>query len=352
MQIPVPLPRQPVSVPLPQKEGNERQKYAVIAGIVLLLLLILLLFWLMSKPAGTDSSGAQTGGADKNAAADSGHTDSDQPPSGNTVSGHTPPVPETAPATNSEPAAEPAAESAAETKQTAESPPSAEPAPPKGQADTEKNTPPVSDSVNDLIRNLNGDAADYSDETPPEKQNQNGGGTIGKGDATVQFFGTVGKGSKFVFVFDRSGSMAGQPLEALKRQLIQCLEPLKSNHSLNLICYDDRFDPWKNQLVKATPENKKEAIRFIDNTVSRGGTEPRDALLKAIENKPEIIFFMTDGSFSLNLEEICGAAKKGKIKINCVQFTSGKIPLSVLQDLAKRTGGDFMLVDIQKLDSL
>ena len=135
-------------------------------------------------------------------------------------------------------------------------------------------------------------------------------------------------------------------MEAVKQELIQALEPLKSNHTFNIISYDDRYEPWRNKLVSGTAENKADAVKFIEDTTARGGTIPRESLLLAIDNKPQVIFFMTDGEFSLDVDEICQRAKG--VIINTVQF-SERSPLAVLQELAKRTGGDFMLIKVQGL---
>jgi Mg-chelatase subunit ChlD len=173
-----------------------------------------------------------------------------------------------------------------------------------------------------------------------------------QGDATVKIFGTTGKGSKFVFVFDHSGSMAGSPLEAAKKELIQCLTSLKNHHKFNIIFYDDQQLIWKpnDQLISAIKQNKKDAEKFITNIASAGGTEPLPPLLTAIDYKPDVIFFLTDGEFTLDLDNICSKTKK--IHINVIQFGSGDNQSALLQELAKRTHGDYKYIDVKKLDAL
>ena len=222
-------------------------------------------------------------------------------------------------------------------------------------------TPPVSDTesepthasaIADLLRRLSTELDENTDSQPEDRKNREptGGDSLVKGDASVNFFGATGKGSKFVFVFDRSSSMSGRPLESVKRELIKSLEPLKSNHSFNVIAYDSTYEIWKDKLISASKENKADAVRFVERIFSRGGTVPREPLLAAIDLKPEIIFFMTDGEFVLNVDEICGKGRK--VIINVVQFSDG-VPLAVLQELAKRTGGEFMLIKVRGLsDSL
>ena len=59
--------------------------------------------------------------------------------------------------------------------------------------------------------------------------------------ASTSMFGVEAQGRKFVYVFDRSGSMgepANRPLSAAKAELIQSLERLESVHQFHLIFYN------------------------------------------------------------------------------------------------------------------
>src|SRR6476620_2566458 len=50
------------------------------------------------------------------------------------------------------------------------------------------------------------------------------------GDISTQIFGVTGKGTSFVYVFDRSLSMKGAPLAAAKRELLDSLGHLQRVH--------------------------------------------------------------------------------------------------------------------------
>ncbi|MDR1962817.1 MAG: VWA domain-containing protein [Planctomycetaceae bacterium] len=173
-----------------------------------------------------------------------------------------------------------------------------------------------------------------------------------RGDVMVKVFGTTGKGSKFVFVFDHSGSMAGMPLETAKAELLQSLTSLKDNHQFNIIFYDDSQIVWKpgNQLIAATKQNKNDAENFIKKIIPAGGTEALRPILMAIDYKPDVIFFLTDGQLSLNLDNICN--KRGETCINVIQFGSGNDKSALLQELARRTQGDYKYVIVGDLDAL
>jgi hypothetical protein len=70
----------------------------------------------------------------------------------------------------------------------------------------------------------------------------------------------------------------------------------------------------------------------------------------AIDYKPDVIFFLTDGEFTLDLDNIC--SKNKKIHINVIQFGSGGHPSVLLQELAQRTNGDYKYINVNNLDTL
>lgn len=337
MSIPVSKP-----VPVPMKK-EERWKYALaIAIVVLLVLLLLLLLAFGAGPLGTGPGGAGQGGSSAGdgagGVAGTAAADSIGDSTGNGTGGDDPAMVNTI-EVDSDPTSEVGNASEADkgTNDGIESPIAADiPETPRDMA------------IEELIRRLSADSDDdaSSPSDPDRRNSQSGGDALVKGDATVNFFGATGKGSKFVFVFDRSSSMTGRPLEAVKRELIKSLEPLRSNHTFNIISYDSRYEMWRPRLVSATQENKVSAIRFVEETDARGGTEPRMPLLEAINQRPEVIFFMTDGEFTLDVLEIVRSGRG--IMINTVQFSDGH-PLLVLQELARRTGGEFMLIPVRGL---
>src|SRR3954462_5706706 len=58
--------------------------------------------------------------------------------------------------------------------------------------------------------------------------------------AHVTLFGIVAKGSKFVYVFDRSGSMEGAPLAVAKKQLLESLQPLGETQQFEILFFNHR----------------------------------------------------------------------------------------------------------------
>ena len=103
-----------------------------------------------------------------------------------------------------------------------------------------------------------------------------GDGTTRRGGTdqgtSTNVFGITGVGTKFVYVFDRSGSMenyGGRPLRAAKLELNRSLEDLDSVHQFQVIFYNERPhifqpNPRKAELMWGETENKILARQFIN----------------------------------------------------------------------------------------
>ncbi len=181
------------------------------------------------------------------------------------------------------------------------------------------------------------------------------------GKARTSVFGVEGEGHKFVYVFDRSGSMGGSgrnALRAAKSQLIASLESLGSTHQFQIIFYNER--PWRfnpsgnqNKLCFATQQNKTLAAKFIGSITADGGTRHEEALLMALKMQPDVIFFLTDANepklWPGQLAKI--RRRAAGITINAIEFGFG--PQSdannFLVQLARENGGRHVYVDISKM---
>ena len=183
------------------------------------------------------------------------------------------------------------------------------------------------------------------------------------GKARTSLFGLVGEGYKFVYVFDRSGSMGGDgrnSLRALKAELLRSLKNLDTVHQFQIIFYNEHarlFNPSgePGHLAFATDANKQRAVRFIESITAEGGTNHEEALRAAIRLRPDVIFFLTDADDPKltpgQLEKIRSLA--AGIIINAIEFGPGPQPAeaSFLADLARQNGGGYVYVDVSKRDS-
>ena len=190
---------------------------------------------------------------------------------------------------------------------------------------------------------------------PPGRKGPIGGG------ARTSVFGVPGEGFKFVYVFDRSGSMGGpgrSPLNAAKAELIKSLDSLGKVHQFQIIFYNER--PWlfnpsgkPGRLAFANQRNKEHARRFVGSITADGATRHEDALLLAIKLQPDVIFFLTDADepqlLPGQLEKI--RRRAAGIIINAIEFGWGlqSNPNNFLVRLARQNGGTHAYVDVTKL---
>jgi len=181
--------------------------------------------------------------------------------------------------------------------------------------------------------------------------------------AQTQVFGLQGEGSKFVYVFDRSGSMegyGGRPIAAAKSELIASLEPLESTHQFQIIFYNEKpfvFNPLGTQrprLMFGSDRDKEMAQDFVGRVLASGGTRHMEPLRLALNLAPDVIFFLTDADeprlTDVELEQIRRWNKADAV-INAIQFGSGPFDgeNNFLVKLATQNRGQHVYIDVSKL---
>jgi hypothetical protein len=180
------------------------------------------------------------------------------------------------------------------------------------------------------------------------------------GYARTSVFGVSGEGHKFVYVFDRSGSMdghGGAPLGAAKAELIGSLEHLGQTHQFQIIFYNEHprvFNPSGvlGRLVFGTDQNKYLAQKFVGSITADGATRHDEALEMAIRLVPDVIFFLTDADeprmTPQQLARIAGMNRG--TQINTIEFGYGvQIETdNFLVKLAQQNGGKHVYVDVSK----
>lgn len=194
-----------------------------------------------------------------------------------------------------------------------------------------------------------------------------GGGLLsGPGSKTVpsagmgrtKVYGLQGEGFKFVYVFDRSGSMGGsgnRALNSAKRELLRSLADLSDLHQFQVIFYNEeptimRLSGVAN-LMFATPQNKREAEAFINGISADGATQHEPALLTALKLSPDVIFFLTDADqpelTPAQLQRI-QRLNEGRAVINTIEFGLGpKIrKFNFLDKVAEENRGKSVYIDI------
>jgi Ca-activated chloride channel family protein len=105
-----------------------------------------------------------------------------------------------------------------------------------------------------------------------------------------------------VFVFDRTGSMAGDKIKQAKEALAYCVRSLQPEDRFNVILFNEQPQKLFDGLVPVTRENVEKALREVEALTAQGGTNIADALSEALRLFPEeqknvlqAIVFLTDG---------------------------------------------------------
>ncbi len=179
-----------------------------------------------------------------------------------------------------------------------------------------------------------------------------GSGTDGEAIPTLSgtgFFGTAAAGKSFVYVVDMSQSMEeGDRFRRAKAELKRSIGKLKPEQKFYVIFFNDQAFPMffprpAQNLINATGSNRSKAARWINNLRPFSVTNPEPALQMAIEMKPDVIFFLTDGDFDIEVRESTMKANKGRIVIHTIAFASdaGKL---ILEQMAKDNGGTYRFV--------
>lgn len=194
-----------------------------------------------------------------------------------------------------------------------------------------------------------------------------GGGGGGEG-STV--FGEPGGGGKFmgfdfgkagdggavmrvIFVCDSSGSMEGSPKQLLVEELKRTLAGLKPIQFFNIFFFSDSgfTTCFEDGMRPANPRAKEHTYQFLDRLAVYGGTNPIPALDAAFKQKPQLIFFLTDGRFdqAVNYEQVLESIRllngEKQVLINTIQFINrDEKAEEILRRIASENGGRYKFI--------
>lgn len=182
---------------------------------------------------------------------------------------------------------------------------------------------------------------------------------IGRG--RVKLFGVEGEGTRFAYVLDRSDSMAGTPLQAVKIQLAASLKSLEPVHQFHLIFFNHHLQEWRGNRpggrhTFATEGNLREVLRFARSMTAQGGTYRLTALNRALAVRPDVLFFLTDADNPMPGYEVnraIGQAANQATAIHTIEFGigTGTKRDNFLKRLASETGGQYSYVNVNQLGS-
>jgi len=239
------------------------------------------------------------------------------------------------------------------------------------RAAREDSGPPI--SVSDLMSELVGAAGENPDPNAADQGTgeglaglgtaTTGAGTSG-GETSTTFMGLKGTGASFVYVLDRSASMAefnGAPMQFAKRELLRSIQSLEDKHQFQIVFYNETpgaLNPGTagGRMLNATETNKDRASSFVRAISPQGGTEHLPGLKMALSYGPAVLFFLTDAAepsmTESQLLDIQDKAERSLTTIHTVQFNQGA-PTNDggwIRDLAEMNRGTYRYVDILTIE--
>jgi VWA domain-containing protein len=171
----------------------------------------------------------------------------------------------------------------------------------------------------------------------------------------TQVYGVIGRGSRFVYVFDRSLSMRGAALASAKRELLASLGQLQRVHQFQIIFYNEKPRMMQPpQMVFADENGLRQADSFVTSIAAAGGTDHLQALQLALRMAPDVIFLLTDADepplTPRQLDEI--RSKNAATSINVIEFKSGPEQRKggFLRQLAEDNRGQYKHIDTTTLE--
>ncbi len=186
-------------------------------------------------------------------------------------------------------------------------------------------------------------------------------GRIPDGYTTTRVFGLEGTGTKFVYLFDRSISMAGRPLAAAKSQLVGSLELLRPVNQFQILFFNHRltvFDATGGQgrVAFASQDNKSRAEHFVSRINADGGTDRFASLEHAADLAPDVLFFLTDADDPMTAYELNKSIEwfqRSATAVQAIEFGRGpsKGRRNFLTELSDATGGGYRYVDTTALSA-
>ena len=183
-----------------------------------------------------------------------------------------------------------------------------------------------------------------------------GGGGFAGGAGGTSFFGVGGRGTRFAFIVDKSGSMLGDRIAAAKEELVRAVAALPDYAAVHVAFFDAGEPTAFGEGWQRIRGGSMQRFRsWLRNVSASGDTQPAGAFRQAfaLEPRPDVIFFLTDGRIPEEcLEQVRGLNSRGKrVQVNTIAFDdpSGG---SQLRQIAQESAGQFREVRIRPADAV
>ncbi len=161
---------------------------------------------------------------------------------------------------------------------------------------------------------------------------------------------------RMMFIIDRSGSMREYDggmtrLERAKYELTQAIQGLPPDSEFAITFFETSVRQWKDELLPATEENKREAIAFIERLGYGDRTNTYGALLESLEfdDQLEVVFLLSDGQPTAGrivdremiINELMHRNRFRNVHFNTIGIAVSGPTQTFLRTLAEQSSGEF-----------
>jgi hypothetical protein len=185
-----------------------------------------------------------------------------------------------------------------------------------------------------------------------------GGGGIGPQGPV---FGHGGNAHTIVFVCDCTGSMITK-IAQLKIELSRAVQGLRPSQSFDVIFYqDEKVLKLSENLIAATPDNKRKFESWLEDIVTAGTTDPVPALTAGLNFRAQLMYFLTDAADCPDVKAVQNVFRKinadKKTRVNTILFVADKDEEDankesepLMRGISSENGGVFKWVRLDQLD--
>ena len=124
----------------------------------------------------------------------------------------------------------------------------------------------------------------------------------------VGFFGIEPSGNRIVYIVDMSFSMSsggyfGPRYQRAVAEVLKSIDQLNQDQQFYVLlfcfdCYEMNIGQPSGQFVPPTDEYKDQLARWLSSVQLGPGTDPRVAIVRALERDPSCVFLLSDGEFN------------------------------------------------------
>lgn len=179
---------------------------------------------------------------------------------------------------------------------------------------------------------------------------------------SAEFYGIRAEGNTFVFIVDRSKSMAGERLAEAKKELLYAVRRLSPEQRFYVIFFAGQTEfmrlhggPFPEPApIAATEANIAKLQTWVDAVQYEPWTNPFEAVEFALKVAPDAIFLLSDGEFTdngrtmrylknRNITKPSGEPRRPRIVIHSIAFHS-RDGEPALKAIASDSGGTYRFV--------